>query len=459
MSPRVVSDLDDTVEDVYRWLKRLKTQVDGTPAPHRLLSTTHTDTSPATPVDGDIITVQSSLWSRLPVGTAGQLLKIVGGTPAWDSDAHNILSARHDATVASAVNGDIITRQAGAWARLAVGSNGQVLVVSGGAPAWGADAHNLLSTRHGDTTAASPTNGDIIVAQAGAWARFAIGSNDRVLAVSGGAPTWTQIVDAHVSGSAAIAWSKIDKTGSSLADLATRSAGDLSSGTLDDARLSSNVPLKNATNIFTAAQEISHASIPRLRLRNTGEAADNEYICITNEGGFLAFSAFTDDLGTEDELFRVDRSDGFVSFTGEIYERARAVAMGEWQDYTPVWTGTSTNPTLGNGTLAGRWTYVAGKTVCFEISLTIGSTTTVATGIWTFTLPVAKRNDAFLRCIIGPALAENTGVADFPGGALTATTTTVVVLIDSTGAVVTEAAPFTWGNTDLLTIFGTYEEA
>ena len=45
-----------------------------------------------------------------------------------------------------------------------------------------------------------------------------------------------------------IAWSKIDKTGSSLADLATRSAGDLTSGTLSDSRLSSNVTLLgNAT--------------------------------------------------------------------------------------------------------------------------------------------------------------------------------------------------------------------
>lgn len=46
------------------------------------------------------------------------------------------------------------------------------------------------------------------------------------------------IVDADVNASAAIAWSKISKTSSSLADLATRSAGDLNSGTLPDARLS-----------------------------------------------------------------------------------------------------------------------------------------------------------------------------------------------------------------------------
>lgn len=45
------------------------------------------------------------------------------------------------------------------------------------------------------------------------------------------------ISDSHIAVAAAIAWSKISKVGSSLADLATRSAADLSSGTLPLARL------------------------------------------------------------------------------------------------------------------------------------------------------------------------------------------------------------------------------
>lgn len=51
----------------------------------------------------------------------------------------------------------------------------------------------------------------------------------------------------------ALPWSKISKAGSSLADLATRSAGDLSSGTLADARLSTNVPLKNVAETISGA--------------------------------------------------------------------------------------------------------------------------------------------------------------------------------------------------------------
>lgn len=52
-------------------------------------------------------------------------------------------------------------------------------------------------------------------------------------------------------------WAQINKTVSSLADLATRSAADLNSGTLNNARLSTDVALKNLANIFTAVQTIN----------------------------------------------------------------------------------------------------------------------------------------------------------------------------------------------------------
>lgn len=46
------------------------------------------------------------------------------------------------------------------------------------------------------------------------------------------APAYGKVADAHVDAAAAIGWTKISKTGSSLADLATRSASDLNSGIL-----------------------------------------------------------------------------------------------------------------------------------------------------------------------------------------------------------------------------------
>ncbi len=80
---------------------------------------------------------------------------------------------------------------------------------------------------------------------------------NRVLSFAAGVIAWTQIAtdmvadlaitaakiatgtitNTQINASAAIAWTKISKTGSSLADLTTRSAADLTSGTLPDARM------------------------------------------------------------------------------------------------------------------------------------------------------------------------------------------------------------------------------
>lgn len=62
------------------------------------------------------------------------------------------------------------------------------------------------------------------------------------------------ITNAKISSDAAIAWSKVSKTSSSLADLATRSAADLNSGILPDARLSGTLPKLDAAQTWTAAQ-------------------------------------------------------------------------------------------------------------------------------------------------------------------------------------------------------------
>lgn len=59
-----------------------------------------------------------------------------------------------------------------------------------------------------------------------------------------------------------------------------------------------------------------------------------------------------------------------------------------WTAYTPAWTAATTNPTLGNGTITGNYWQV-GKTIHGRIVLTIGSTTTLGSGAYSFGLPAA----------------------------------------------------------------------
>lgn len=65
----------------------------------------------------------------------------------------------------------------------------------------------------------------------------------------------------------------------------------------------------------------------------------------------------------------------------------KIAGAGDWTAYTPVLTASTTNPALGNGTVAGAYSQV-GKTVAFSIDLRIGSTTTRGVGRWFLSLPV-----------------------------------------------------------------------
>lgn len=59
-----------------------------------------------------------------------------------------------------------------------------------------------------------------------------------------------------------------------------------------------------------------------------------------------------------------------------------------WSIYTPSWTASTSNPTLGNGTIVGHYLQV-GKHIDFWIKLTLGSTTTVGSGLYQITVPIA----------------------------------------------------------------------
>jgi len=68
--------------------------------------------------------------TRLPIGTNGQVLGVVGGVPAWTTDAAGM-------TNPMTTTGDMIYSSSGSTpARLGIGTAGQVLGIAAGVPAW-----------------------------------------------------------------------------------------------------------------------------------------------------------------------------------------------------------------------------------------------------------------------------------------------------------------------------------
>src|SRR5690606_17120224 len=70
--------------------------------------------------------------------------------------------------------------------------------------------------------------------------------------------------------------------------LTSRNASNLSSGTVPNARLSSDVPLKNAPNVFTEQQTIQRTSTPTLTVERVGSTS-NAVIETKTEGGSVYF--------------------------------------------------------------------------------------------------------------------------------------------------------------------------
>jgi hypothetical protein len=146
-----------------------------------------------------------------------------------------------------------------------------------------------------------------------------------------------------------------------------------------------------------------------------------------------------------------DKTGDILSVVGGIKERSRSAAMGEWTSYAPTWTGGS--PSIGNGTLTGRYMQI-GKTVFFNIYLEAGGTTNFGGAAWEFSLPVSadETKDAF-----GVYMLDS-GTSHYRGVGFINTTSTCTIAVDS-GSLVGPTVPFTWASGDVLRLSGSYSIA
>jgi len=141
---------------------------------------------------------------------------------------------------------------------------------------------------------------------------------------------------------------------------------------------------------------------------------------------------------------------------------AGASDLTAWTSYTPTWTSDSSTPSIGNGSLTGRYKQI-GKTVFFNLKLTYGSTTTGGAGAWMFGLPVTAydANYQFPVSILNSGLAWYGAIAN--GNYKNSTSHFSIIHQNDTATTVwggvTAGAPFTFGAQDTLTVSGSYEAA
>lgn len=100
------------------------------------------------------------------------------------------------------------------------------------------------------------------------------------------------------------------------------SAAILTSGLLPDARLSSNVPLKNAANVFTQGQtvpnvQVTNPAVPFIGLNATGEPVDQRSFQAVVVAQMLTLRPVNDAFTTAGPGIELNRS-GFINGSGQV---------------------------------------------------------------------------------------------------------------------------------------------
>ena len=130
----------------------------------------------------------------------------------------------------------------------------------------------------------------------------------------------------------------------------------------------------------------------------------------------------------------------------------------DWSaNYSPTWTSSGVAPSIGNGSLTGRFK-VINRRLFADISFTPGSTTTFGTGTYIFSVPFPSSAIANAVGYIGSAYALESGVAFKIGASfLAAASSSLQLVTDNGGNVWSATIPFTWKNGDFARISINYD--
>jgi hypothetical protein len=132
----------------------------------------------------------------------------------------------------------------------------------------------------------------------------------------------------------------------------------------------------------------------------------------------------------------------------------------EWQGAWTTWTPTyGAGISIGNATVISRY-QIIGKTLSFNLQITLGSTTTIGAGSNAVVMPFAPKTQT---PIIGYYF--DTGVQEMAGYSVINTSGNLELKLIVTGGVyanvanITSTTPFTWSTGDFIQFSGTYEVA
>lgn len=141
-------------------------------------------------------------------------------------------------------------------------------------------------------------------------------------------------------------------------------------------------------------------------------------------------------------------TDLMLVYTGSAWVDVATPAA--WTSYTPAWTASTSNPSIGNGTLAGAYT-TRGKIGFASIELVYNTTTNAGSGVYSFGLPPGWTISATSR-VYGCSLARDQSAASHAVGVPTHASATTVDIRGHGINQYASSSPFSWGTGDFIRI-------
>ena len=164
-------------------------------------------------------------------------------------------------------------------------------------------------------------------------------------------------------------------------------ADNLTSGSIPDARLSSNVVLENIVNTFTANQVI-RSTTPVLNMTDLGSPVNQRGFQIVNFAGDFYIQSVDDTGGSAINTIATNRA-GNVLIAGSISERGRTTPLGQWIDVpfsSANFTAASGSWVVDSGDVISHSYTLIGKTMYLEFFI-FNSTTSVPVAELRITIP------------------------------------------------------------------------
>lgn len=193
---------------------------------------------------------------------------------------------------------------------------------------------------------------------------------------------------------------------------------------------------------------------------------------LTNKDLSSATNTFPSSLATDEELSAHSDATAAHGATGAVVGTTNTqtltnktltdpviTASTGWVAYTPTWTATTTNPSIGDGTLVGYY-YKVGRIVNFRIMHKFGSTTSAGSGQYRWSLPVSAKLDIQSAWhALGRAVVQHpSGSPRVTQDAMTVNASTIL-LADAAAAQASDTSPYTVGSGSTFLIYGSYEAA